>query len=291
MQTGGVPDQYESTNLCRTGVFDMFLINRSTGVESSTQGLMSEESSLPLSILDRVSRLLQTAACECALGLEAAVADGLPAGVESTLKLDGDCASYFHKDAVLNGKTSIAVKGEGHFLVVAEGALLEGCTIDIGGRSALVCIGPGVKLKNVRISLRGENATVLIGAKTTWVGNNNQVLCESSDTHVVIGDDCMFAHACVIRTNDGHSIFDRASQQLVNKPKSIVVKAHVWLANGVRVGKGSIIDSGSVVGQGSIVSGYLESNCVYAGVPARKVREGIVWSRSAVYGGIPPRFR
>jgi acetyltransferase-like isoleucine patch superfamily enzyme len=107
----------------------------------------------------------------------------------------------------------------------------------------------------------------------------------------VVGSDCMFAAQVVVRTDDGHTIFDRRSHALLNTPKSVVVHSHVWLANAVRVNKGAVIGTGAVVAQGSIVGGSVEPHCIYGGVPAKKLREDVVWSRSASYDDIPLIFR
>lgn len=37
------------------------------------------------------------------------------------------------------------------------------------------------------------------------------------------------------------------------------------------------ISPDSVIGRGAIVTKDVDSNCVYAGVPARKVKSGITW--------------
>lgn len=51
------------------------------------------------------------------------------------------------------------------------------------------------------------------------------------------------------------------------------------------------IGIGAVVAQGSIVGGNVEPHCIYGGVPAKKLREDVVWSRSASYDDIPLIFR
>lgn len=248
---------------------------------------------LPPALIERITGLVSAMQGDCELGLADAgpVVPGRGAGIECAISSDGDAALYFHESAVINSKSAIVIKGSGHRVIVAAKAQLEGCTFDIGGESAVVVIGPGAKLRNLRLSLRGRNTAILIGAQSTWVGNGNQVMCEGDDTQVIIGDDSMMAHGVIIRTSDGHSIFDRSSQRQLNVPASVVIGPHVWLANSVRINKGTRIGAGTVVGQCSVASGRLDAQCVYAGVPARKVREGIVWSRSAAYDGVPKRFR
>lgn len=95
----------------------------------------------------------------------------------------------------------------------------------------------------------------------------------------------------MIRTSDGHGIFDASTKECINQPSDVLIGDHVWLGNSSRVNKGSTIHSGSVIGQGSIVSKVVDGNCIYAGIPAKKIKENIVWSRSDSYEKIPEEYR
>lgn len=53
----------------------------------------------------------------------------------------------------------------------------------------------------------------------------------------------------------------------------VVVGSNVWLGAGVRIMGGVTIGSNVVVGAGSVVTHDLPDNGVYAGVPAKKIRE------------------
>jgi len=54
---------------------------------------------------------------------------------------------------------------------------------------------------------------------------------------------------------------------------------HVWLGADVKVLKGAIINDGAIIGTGSLVSGTVDANCIYAGIPAKKVKEHVSWRR------------
>lgn len=58
-----------------------------------------------------------------------------------------------------------------------------------------------------------------------------------------------------------------------NKYGSIVVEDWVWIGARVTVLPNVIISRGSVIGAGSIVTKSTESDTMYYGVPARKIRE------------------
>jgi acetyltransferase-like isoleucine patch superfamily enzyme len=109
---------------------------------------------------------------------------------------------------------------------------------------------------------------------------------------VRIGNDCLIASGVVVRTTDGHSIFDRTSGKRLNLSGPVVIEDHVWLTQQVRILKGARIGTGSVIGHGSFISGVtVEPHCVYAGVPARKLRDNIVWDRRSSLQELPPDLR
>jgi acetyltransferase-like isoleucine patch superfamily enzyme len=95
----------------------------------------------------------------------------------------------------------------------------------------------------------------------------------------------------VLRTSDHHGIFERSSGVRLNPSADVIVGAHVWLGNGCRVNKGTRIGSGAIIGQNAIAGGDVEANSIYAGVPARKLRDDVVWSRTEKIRDVPERFR
>jgi maltose O-acetyltransferase len=60
------------------------------------------------------------------------------------------------------------------------------------------------------------------------------------------------------------------------KVKRIIIEDGVWVGAGASILPGVRLAKGSVVGANSVVTKDTESNCVYAGVPARKLRSRII---------------
>lgn len=90
----------------------------------------------------------------------------------------------------------------------------------------------------------------------------------------------MFSNRVVIRTNDAHGIYALDSGALVNRSGSIEIGKHVWLAQGVLVGRHSRIGDHCVIGANSFVQKKdISPHCVAAGSPARVVKRGITWDR------------
>ena len=184
---------------------------------------------------------------------------------------------------------NLSVDGLNNFIYVGDQSFFKDAKLIIRGNNNTLVIGPGAKARNDRFTLIGNDTSLLVGRGATWVGGG-QVLCESDATHIVIGDDCMVAYGVVIRTSEGHTIWTRDSLQLVNPPASVILEPHVWIGNSAKVSKGCTIGTGSIIAQNSVAKGVLKPNCVYAGAPARCVRENVVWSRGQSYKVIPTRF-
>ena len=179
---------------------------------------------------------------------------------------------------------SVTVKGRRNALIVEPGADLQQSQILIKGTRCRIKIEEGCRLKNCTIIVSGEGSRVRIGRGTTW---ESGVIFADHGNSVVLGEDCMLSSDVVIRTSDGHGIFDRADGRHINVAKSVQIGRHVWLGNHSRVNKGTTIGDGAVLGQLSVASGMLKPATVYAGVPARAVRSNIVWARTYNLGDAP----
>jgi acetyltransferase-like isoleucine patch superfamily enzyme len=184
---------------------------------------------------------------------------------------------------------AIESSGEQNFVVIAPRARLRRVQFVVRGTGNLIYIGPGARLHNLVVKTVGDGNTIAIGRDVTV--ESGSFLCERSAQAVLVGDDCMVSNGVVVRTSDHHGIFDRRSGERLNPPADVVVGPHVWLGNGCRVNKGSRIGAGSVIGQGAIASGTMDENSIYAGVPARKLRGDIVWSRSESLEDVGEPFR
>lgn len=118
---------------------------------------------------------------------------------------------------------------------------------------------------------------VTIGAKTS-VGGSLNIEC-SEGTTLTIGEDCMLSHQIRIFTTDMHSIIDNDGNR-INKAKDVTIGNHVWIGMRAFILKGSQIPDGTILGASAVYSGRNEeNNCIYAGNPAKKIKENVGWSR------------
>ena len=187
----------------------------------------------------------------------------------------------------VQGVTSMTANGAGAFIAIGSGTSFAGSTIQANDRNVAIIIGRDCRIRGLKIFARRENSVVVIGAGTTW--ESGAILSESGNI-VALGNDCMVSNGVIIRTSDGHSIFDAQSKAQINGPEDVFIGHHVWLGNSARVGKGAIIGSGAVLGQWAIATKRLAGSSIHAGIPARTVREGILWSRTHSFDDIPEDY-
>jgi acetyltransferase-like isoleucine patch superfamily enzyme len=181
--------------------------------------------------------------------------------------------------------TRIDIDSMSSVVWLAPGTTFGNVLIQMRGRNNIVYIGPNCRLRKMNLMIKGTNNIVAIGQDTSIEDAN--IHCGPSGCAVMVGDDGMISSTVVIRTSDGHGIFDADTRELINKPQDVTIHRHVWLGNGVRLNKGSVIGAGTVIGQMAVVSGRKEGGSIYAGVPARKIRGNIVWSRTDRFEDAP----
>ncbi|MBB2200780.1 acyltransferase [Gluconacetobacter tumulisoli] len=188
----------------------------------------------------------------------------------------------------INDKTKIEILAHDAVLIIGAGVKLINCNIRVRGSGHIIHISNDCRLKQLNLHLNGKNNTVGIGSGSTV--EQAIILCEADDRAVLLGNDCMLSSNIMIRTSDGHGVFDAATGERLSLPADVIIHAHVWIGNGARVSKGCVIETGSIIGQMALATGHVESNCIYGGVPAKKIREGIVWSRTHRMDDIPEEF-
>ena len=101
-----------------------------------------------------------------------------------------------------------------------------------------------------------------------------------SGIKIQIGSDCMFSDGIIIRTHDGHTIYDKTTKQPVNMPKDVIIGDHCWLAKNVSIFKGVKITKNVIIGANSIVTKNIEQeNSLVVGNPAKVVKTNVDWDR------------
>lgn len=168
-------------------------------------------------------------------------------------------------------------QGENNTVIVGSRTHAGKGLIILKGRDNLVVIGPYARMGGGKIEVIGDGTVFWFGAQ----GSCDSIIAMPRERQrIIIGDGCLFSARTLLETSDHHPIFDMGTGERVNGAGSIDIGNDVWIGRDVHVGKGAVIGSGSVVGSRSTVTGSkcAEEHNVYAGTPARKIREGVRWA-------------
>lgn len=110
----------------------------------------------------------------------------------------------------------------------------------------------------------------------------------NSNTGCIIGEKCMLAFDIVIYNTDAHAILDYSTKKLVNYVKGINIGNHCWIGQSVSIMKNTSLADDCIVGGFSVLAGrHDKSHAIYAGNPAKLVKENRTWdSNGRKYGYI-----
>ncbi len=175
---------------------------------------------------------------------------------------------------------SITITGNNNTIKIGVPSKFIGTTIVMNGDNNFFSIKP-TRHRFIRHTNFGmENGGIItIGGGISVYRALNMVAKENKK--IEVGDECMFAREIIIRNNDGHTIIDTATKEIINAPDDITLENRVWVGTRAMILKGAYISEGSVVGAMSLVNKkFKDKNIIIAGNPAKKVREGVTWDRA-----------
>ena len=206
---------------------------------------------------------------------------------------------------------NVKIKGENNKIQIRENGEIrdyteiKGMSITITGNNNEILIELPSKFINTAIVMNGDDNSILIkatrhryirhttfglenGGKITFGGGisvyKNLNVVAKAGKRIDVGDECMFARDIIVRNDDGHTIIDASTKDIINAPEDIKIADKVWVGTRSMILKGAEISEGSVVGAMSLVNKkFKEKNIIVAGVPAKKVKENIIWDRSDYY--------
>lgn len=168
----------------------------------------------------------------------------------------------------------ITINGNNNIIKIDETVKFPFLNIFVVGDNNLIKICHSCNLRG-NIHVR-HGSDITIGENTTSVEMH---IFSLEGKSIKIGSDCMFSSRVYIRNSDEHGIFDFDGNR-INLAKDIIIGKHVWLGDNVTINKGVEILDNIVVGSGSIVIKSLKNPfAVYAGIPAKLIKENIVWKR------------
>lgn len=205
------------------------------------------------------------------------------------IKDNGSNNTIFVSDDVTSdiNRVPIVISGNNNKVHICSGVELNSSLINVIGSDCYIYIGGNCRFIRGNLIVN-QSSSIIIGSGTTWASGAFRAEHEST---INIGKDCMFAADIHIRTSDGHGIFDRKTKMHLNPSADVLIGDRVWLGHDASISKGTTIGNGVVVGQKSLTTGTLKPNSIYGGVPAKLIREDIVWSAGLTFDSIPLQYR
>lgn len=94
-----------------------------------------------------------------------------------------------------------------------------------------------------------------------------------TSTKILIGQNCLIASQCIF-AGVGHEYSPH--ELIVKQPaivEDIILEDDVWIGTGSIVLHGVTIGKGSIIGAGSVVTKSIPSNQIWAGSPARLIKD------------------
>lgn len=127
------------------------------------------------------------------------------------------------------------------------------------------------------IGYTGKTNFKIIGTASIIIGDDVGISCASfiANKKITIGDRALIGAGVKLYDTDFHSL---DMNERINKQNEVVVSKEIIIGNdcfigaGVTILKGVHIGDNVVVGAGSLVTNDLQSNCLYAGNPAKLIR-------------------
>lgn len=132
--------------------------------------------------------------------------------------------------------------------------------------------------KLVGISI-GRNSSIhsgcVITGKRLYVGENSYInrrcMIDCKHGNITIGNYVGVAYDVKLyTTNHEYSVASKRTGKV--KGDDIVIKDGSWIGGGTIICPGVVIEKGVVIAAGSVVTKNCDSNCLYGGNPARKIR-------------------
>lgn len=177
-------------------------------------------------------------------------------------------------------------RDENNNIIKWENVLPKNFSVKIYGKNNCLNIGASNEFRGVTFTL-GNNAEIKTGHN---VAINSTWDIVATDGKISIGDYCIFGANVTLRTCNGHHIFSALDMERICKPRDIKIGNHVWLGKEVMLFGGADIGDGSVLGARTVTSGTIGKNVLAAGIPAKVLREDILWSRDGEVAHNRARF-
>ncbi len=150
-----------------------------------------------------------------------------------------------------------------------EGKIILGKRVKLVlGKGAVLTAKGNLTLQDdVHIRVRA-GAEVRFG-KDCYLNRSSTVNAHKS---IIFGDGVMLGENVKIYDND-HTITGNHIERRLFNVSPVEIRDGSWIANSAVILKGSVMGPNTVVGALTLVSGTLDANALYLGVPARRMKK------------------
>lgn len=117
-----------------------------------------------------------------------------------------------------------------------------------------------------------QDGVLEIGDKVR-VTSECHIVCSKK---IIIGNDTIISWRTQIMDCDMHMLME--NQKRINEDQEVVIGKHCWICSDVALQKGSVLPDNSIIAQGAVINCRLdEQNCIYTGLPVKKLKSNIAW--------------
>jgi galactoside O-acetyltransferase len=134
-----------------------------------------------------------------------------------------------------------------------------------------ITLGSNFQISRLATIAANNGGKIVIGNNTAI--NEKTFIGASDKGYIEIGNDVTIAYNVSIRASD-HIFVDKNApiKEQGHIEGKIIIEDNVWIAANCIITKDVIIGKNSVIAAGAVVTGDVEPNAIYGGIPARKIK-------------------
>jgi acetyltransferase-like isoleucine patch superfamily enzyme len=119
-----------------------------------------------------------------------------------------------------------------------------------------------------------DRAEIILG-DNVYIGD--QCNLRASGKPIKIGSDTLIANSTIIvSANHGVSLGTKISDQPWSKTgEGVTIGRDCWIGSNVTILPNSVIEDGCIIGAGSVVRGRIPAQTIWAGVPAKYIKNRV----------------
>jgi acetyltransferase-like isoleucine patch superfamily enzyme len=115
----------------------------------------------------------------------------------------------------------------------------------------------------------GDASRLIVGRNVSLINT----LFNTSSGNITIENDVFFGHnVCVLTGSHFYEYQGAVRKDFPKEGNDIIIKKYAWIASNATIIGPCEIGENSVIGAGSVVLGNVPAGCLYAGIPAKFIK-------------------